>query len=184
MECVTNSDLRIRDQRLRSGLSLTALAAASGVSMALLSQVERGLADPSLATLRKIAVALDVALFDLFETAPGHGTLRVQRSHEQLHVRLPDTVADYVRVSAGLGDLEVLRGSLPPHAFTSATLHAHGAEECVTVLTGTLTLEAEDKTIILHPEDSCHFRAHIPHRYVNNSESLTTFLVSVTPPSL
>ena len=152
--------------------------------MALLSQVERGLADPSLATLRKIASALDVALFDLFETTPEHANLRVQRAHEQLHVRLPGAVTDYVRASAGLGDLEVLRGSLTPQASTSSTLHAHGAEECVVVLTGTLTLETEDDTITLNADDSCHFRARIPHRYVNHSESLTTFLVSVTPPSL
>lgn len=152
--------------------------------MALLSQVERGRADPSLATLRKIAVALDVALFDLFEAGPDHATLRVQRMHEQLHVRLPNSCMDYARVSAGLGDLEVLRGSLKPGATTSPVLHTHGAEECVVVITGDLALETDEATIALNAGDSCHFRAHTPHRYINNSESSTTFLVSVTPPSL
>lgn len=152
--------------------------------MALLSQVERGRADPSLATLRKIAAALDVALFDLFDTASDHATLRVQRVSEQLHVRLPNSVMDYARVSAGLGDLEVLRGNLKPGAATSPVLHTHGAEECVVVITGSLDLETNQETIELNAGDSCHFRAQTPHRYINSSDSLTTFLVSVTPPSL
>lgn len=57
---------RIRELRLRKGLTLHQLAGLTGMSVAMISQVERGITDPSLETLRRISEALEVPLFDLF----------------------------------------------------------------------------------------------------------------------
>lgn len=165
-------------------MSLKELSAASGVSMAQLSQVERGLADPSLAALRKIAQVLDVPLFNLFEGVSRGASIHVQRADEHLRVRLPNASAEYARVSAGIGDLEVLKGELHAGASTSDTLHSHDAEECVVVISGTLVLEAAGQEVILAPGDSCHFRAQTPHRYSNRSDKVASFIIAVTPPSL
>src|SRR5919106_6491606 len=58
--------VRIRELRTGRGMTLTALARATGLSAGLISQVERRLTDPSLETLRRIARTLDVPLFSLF----------------------------------------------------------------------------------------------------------------------
>jgi transcriptional regulator with XRE-family HTH domain len=58
---------RIRKLRIERGMTIAQLADTAEVSSALISQVERGLTDPSLATLRQIARVLSVPLFDLFE---------------------------------------------------------------------------------------------------------------------
>ena len=57
----------IRRRRHGRGLTLAALSAAAGVSVSMLSQVERGLLDPSLDTLRNIAEALGTSPFRLLE---------------------------------------------------------------------------------------------------------------------
>jgi len=59
----------IRAQRLATGLSLRDLADRTKVSNAYLSQIERGLHEPSLSVLAAIAAALDVPLGDLLARA-------------------------------------------------------------------------------------------------------------------
>ena len=56
----------IRALRLQRSFTLQAVANAAGVSQSLISQVERGLASPSISTLRRIAGALDVPIAALF----------------------------------------------------------------------------------------------------------------------
>lgn len=165
-------------------MTLQALAEASGVSTPLLSQVERGRTDPSLATLRKISRALDVPLFDLFTSGDSGSKMRVQKRGEHTRVTLPGSDAGYTRISAGIGQLEVLRGDLQPGESTSETLHSHDAEECVVPIAGSVCIETDENDIVLEVGDSCHFWAKIPHRYVNKSDESVTFINIVTPPSL
>ena len=56
---------RLRDQRQARGLTLEGLAQASGVSRSMLSQVERGEANPTFATLWSLTQALGLSLDDL-----------------------------------------------------------------------------------------------------------------------
>ena len=58
---------RVRSLRASRGLSLDALAAASGVSRSMISVIERGESSPTAVVLEKLAVALDVALASLFD---------------------------------------------------------------------------------------------------------------------
>ena len=58
---------KLRSLRQARDLSLKSLAEEAGISIALLSQVERDQVDPSLDTLRKLARALNVPLFSLFQ---------------------------------------------------------------------------------------------------------------------
>ena len=67
--------MRLREIRTARGLTLKALAKkAGGMSYPFLSNIERGKADPSLSTLRRLAKALDVSPSDLLsdESQPTH----------------------------------------------------------------------------------------------------------------
>lgn len=59
-------------KRIRRGRGYTQvqLAAKAEVDPATLSRIERGVADPNLSTLRRIAEALNVSVPDLFDTDP------------------------------------------------------------------------------------------------------------------
>ena len=61
--------LRIREERLKQGLSLRGLARLVGVSASMVSQIETGKSQPSVSTLYAITSALGISIQDVFATA-------------------------------------------------------------------------------------------------------------------
>ena len=173
---------RIRSARGRRGMSLRALSVEAGVSTGLLSQIERGITDPSLQTLRQVARALNVPLFDLFQ-APKPSPVAVVRRDRRVGVAAPHSEVTYTRISPGAGHLEVLEGTLAPGGASSQEPWSHASEECVLVTAGTVRVEIGDEAHVLATGDSCYFDSRLPHRYINDGDEPAVFLVSVTPPS-
>jgi transcriptional regulator with XRE-family HTH domain len=175
--------LRIRTLRLQRGLTVAQLASSAGVSGGLISQVERGLADPSLETLRKIAAVLEVPLFELFAIPEERQRVSVIRHGDHVEISSSANAIRYSRLTAVGGQLEVLRGELAPGGSSSEEARSHPAEECVVVVSGHLTVEVDGEIVQLREGDSCHFDSRLPHRLANVSDAATVFFVSVTPPS-
>lgn len=173
---------RIRETRSARGLTLTALAEATGLSAGLISQVERELADPSLETLRRIAKVLEIPLFNLFRQEDS-GTVAVVRKERRTQVKSPDQDIVYSRISPGGGRLEVLHGTLGPLSASAAEPWSHPSEECLVVLSGQLVVEVAGRDYELSGGDSCYFDSHLPHRYRNPHEQAAEFIVTITPPS-
>lgn len=163
-------------------MTVKELAAAADVSTGLVSQVERGLTDPSLETLRRLARALGLPLFDLFRQEEQEAVAVVRRDRRML-VRSPHSGIAYSRVSPGRGHLEVLEGVLEPGGASAADAWSHPSEECVVVIEGRLVVEAAGGRYELGPGDACHLDSRLPHRYLNEGDEPARFLVSVTPPS-
>jgi transcriptional regulator with XRE-family HTH domain len=173
---------RIRELRSGRGMTLTALADEAGLSTGLISQVERGLSDPSLETLRRIAKVLDIPIFSLFQqddSAP----VAVVRKDSRTQVRSPKHDIVYSRLSAGRGRLEVLHGHLGPRSASVAEPGSHPSDECVVVLSGALIVEVAGVEYELAAGDSAYFDASLPHRYRNPHSRAAEFILSVTPPS-
>jgi transcriptional regulator with XRE-family HTH domain len=173
---------RIRELRAVRGLTLTALAGETGLSAGLISQVERGLSDPSLQTLRRIAKVLAVPVFSLFQTDDGTA-VSVVRKDRRMRVSSPDHDIVYSRISSGRGRLEVLHGRLGPHSASAPDPWSHPSEECVVVLAGALVIEVAGDDYVLAEGDSCQFDSRLPHRYRNPHAGPAEFIVTVTPPS-
>lgn len=172
--------LQIRTIRKAKKMSLRELAELAHVSTGLISQVERGLTQPSLDTLRQLAKALEVPLFSLFET--DLTTVTVLRHHQRIHVSTASGI-EYQRVSAGTGNLEILEGLLPPSTSSVPEKWTHPAEECVWVLEGELTVHVGEEVYILKMGDSCYFDSTIPHAFINKTTTDVRFMVAITPPS-
>ena len=64
---------KLKAARLRAHMTQAQLAAAAGLDQSAVSQIERGIAGPSLATLKALAAALGVSAADL---DPGLGEVR------------------------------------------------------------------------------------------------------------
>jgi transcriptional regulator with XRE-family HTH domain len=173
---------RIRDVRSARGLTLAALAEASDLSTGLISQVERGISDPSLETLRRIAKVLDVPIFSLFQ-GPDADAVSVIRRDRRMRVQSPEQDISYTRISPNRGKLEVLQGRLSPHSASSAEAWSHPSEECLVVLRGSLVVEVSGEDYELQSGDSCYFDSNRPHRYKNPFDEASDFIVSITPPS-
>ncbi|MEU7765445.1 XRE family transcriptional regulator [Nocardia sp. NPDC049190] len=173
---------RIREYRNLRGMTVRQLADRAGVSTGLISQVERGVTDPSLETMRRIAEVLDIPLFSLFQDGDDQ-TVAVIRHDDRYRISSPHHAITYTRASPGGAKLEVLEGSLEPGAVSSDSLRSHPSEECVVVLSGRLTIEVGDQTHLIKTGDSCYFDSHIPHRFRNEGRTTVRFMISVTPPS-
>jgi transcriptional regulator with XRE-family HTH domain len=173
---------RIRELRSARGLTLTALADEAGLSTGLISQVERGLSDPSLETLRRVAKVLDVPIFSLFQQDAA-AVVSVVRKNRRMQVSSPEHDIVYSRVSPGSGRLEVLHGRLGPQSASAGEPWSHPSEECLIVLSGALIVEVSGSDYELTEGDSCYFDSNLPHRYRNPYTESAEFIVTVTPPS-
>lgn len=173
---------RIRSVRQRRGLSLRGLSAQADVSIGMLSQIERGVTDPSLQTLRQVSRALDVPLFDFFQPAEPTSVAVVRRDR-RVGLAAPHSEVAYTRVSHGSGQLEMLEGTLAPGGASSPEPWSHASEECAVVTAGTVTVEVADNAHVLEVGDSCYFDSRLPHRYVNDGDEPAVFILAVTPPS-
>ena len=183
---------QIRTRRKERRLTLDALANAAGVSRSLVSQVERGLASPSLLTLRRLAEALGVPMAALFERPDGEG--HAPRKAEERYVVRADQRKRFVASRAQVAyelltpdidrRIEFLRGEFPPGATIPAepgSWVAHSGEENVLVLDGMLDFYIGDELFRLGVGDSISFDCGVPHRIVIGNRP-TTVIIAITPP--
>lgn len=173
---------RLRELREARGLSLRALAASSGVSAALLSQVENGRTEPSVATLRKLATVFDAEVAELFHE-PAAPRVQVSRPGERTTLTAPAGMVGYERLTPGRGDLEVLRAVLHPGEASAAEPRGHESTECVYVLTGAVVVEVGGDEHVVRAEEAITFDSRLPHRFRNPFDVAAAILVSVTPPT-
>src|SRR5438093_1694537 len=106
---------RLRDRRRDQRLSLDRLAAVAGVSKGMLVQIESGRANPSIATLCKVAAALGASVADLVQVAGQHPAEVMPASAPRLLWRGSKGGSATLLVgSAGPGMLEPWRGGVGP----------------------------------------------------------------------
>ncbi|MCF6734461.1 helix-turn-helix domain-containing protein [Blastococcus sp. KM273129] len=172
---------RVRRLRKQRGMSLRQLAAATGVSAALLSQVERGATDPSLNTVRKLAAVLGADLATLFAEEPPPQVHHSRPGHRPL-LSAGVGLMSYERLTPGRSDLEVLHGRLGPGQSTSEEAWSHPSTECAVVVVGSMSAEVDGVRHDLAIGDSLTFDSRLPHRYFNDGDEPAEYLLAVTPP--
>lgn len=77
---------RVIDLRKKRGLTLDQLASACGVSRSMLSQIERGRANPTLAVTLRIAQAFGLSIGDLVDQPWTASTIEVVRGDDATHL--------------------------------------------------------------------------------------------------
>ncbi len=172
----------IRRLRQARDLTLAQLASKAQITPSLLSQVERGVANPSLNSLRGIANALAVPLVAFFEEDP---TTRppIVRSPHRRKLKLPEENVTFELLSPGLDQkIEFLQFTLPPGLSTSDDLLGHLPEEAILVTEGTMRLDIQQDSYILEAGDSAHIISGLPHKLTNAGDKPATAICALTPP--
>ena len=154
----------IRRRRHAASLTLATVSERAGISVSMLSQVERGLLDPSLDTLRNIAEALGTAPFRLLaEEGPVAGVVR--RGDRR---RAASTTAATCGASCSRrpreGAFEIAVWELEPGRSKPGAPRAHPGEEANLLLRGRARLEIDDELIDLAAGDCVTFDPRRPHR--------------------
>lgn len=178
---------KIREARKHRQITLNQLAEMSGLTASYISQAERNLTEPSLASLRKLAAALQTPLyFFLDDDVP---QTQVIRADQRRRLALPDSdiVYEYLSpVSALEADrpaLEVIVFRLNAKSWSREDYVRHDtAEECITVLSGALIVDCLQEEYRLQAGDSVYLRRGVPHRVYNPGTETATALMCLTPP--
>ena len=165
----------VRDLRKRMGVTLTELAEATGRSVGFVSQIERGLSQPTVLDMNLIAERLGVpsGYFYLAEP-PSHDWVTRPGARRTLHYA--DGFVDHLVSPSMAGRLCVLESRLAPGADTGERALVDHEEQAMYVLEGEVTVWWNGKPCTLKPGDACQLPSGAPTRYANRTRRVARVL--------
>ena len=194
----------IRKERRKRNLTLEQLANDTGLSKSFLSQVERGQAEPSVASLKKLALRFRMSIVDLFDgyepedvpteadegapTAAGGRSyvedIKLVRSDQRKKFTLPGSHIEYEMITPDLQrQMQILYLQFDPgESLGDGTIADPRGEKCFVVLRGPVEYRLGDETFTLHAGDSVYFPAKTPQYWRGIGTEHIEALVIMTPP--
>ena len=146
---------RLKQLRAQRGVTLTALAEATGISKSTLSRLETGQRRASLELLLPLAQAYRVPLDDLVG-APEVGDPRIRLKPSRVNGR---TVLPLTRQPGGLQAWKII----VPATSTEPQLKTHEGYEWLYVLSGRMRLVLGEHDLVLGPGEVAEFDTRVPH---------------------
>lgn len=182
---------RLRGLRRTADLSLIQLADKSGVSVGMISQIERNLSNPSVRTLERLREALGIPLTTLLEGDDGYSPVNeappefVRRAKDRPHFSVGKGGLQKELLSPhGDYDIKFMFISFPPHTKSVDILVGPG-EKAGVVLEGEIDLTVAGSTERLQAGDSFQFSSMLSHRVENSSDEPAQLLwIMNTKPSV
>lgn len=168
---------RLRLLRKERGLSARALAMRLGISPSAISQIERGVLQPSVSRLIAITDALDVPLASVFDerrqtavrSVPSEEGFTLERAEDASPVTLDSGVRVRRLAPGRVTGFDFFESTYPPGstAHSENELFRHEGYEIGTVTAGELTIDFSDERIVLRPGDAISFASSRAHRIHN-----------------
>jgi len=166
---------KLKDIRNKRNLSLDEVTKLTGVSKAMLGQIERGQSNPTVSTLWKISTGLKVS-FSLF----------IDENQDDLKVICQNDISpiteDHNRMKLypifpfdSNKGFEIFTIELEPGCNHISTPHNEGVEEYIIVTQGEIEININDKKFTLQKGNSIKFMANSPHDYKNVSQERSVF---------
>ncbi|HEX3590010.1 MAG TPA: cupin domain-containing protein [Pseudonocardiaceae bacterium] len=172
----------VRKLRVSANLSLASLAASAELSPGLLSQIERGIGNPSFTTLIKLAHALEVPVGKFFVSEKKAGALVRAGEHPRLLLAEKNLVYELLTPHIN-GKLAMIRAQVAAGWSNESEPYLHEGEECVMVTQGELRISVAGQMYVLGEGDSLTYDPGMPHWYHNATEHDAVLIGAMTPPS-
>lgn len=163
---------RIRVRRKLVGMTLNEVADRTGVSVSMLSMLERGVAGASIGTLVAVSSALGVQMRDLFEEPEDLEIQPVIRRADQTEIETAEGVLRRVAHNAVEHGFEVATNEYAPGTASNEIPVRHDGIEYGLVIEGTLTIELGSETYTLEPGDAISYASTTPHRITNKTDQI------------
>ena len=176
---------RMRLMRQRREWTLQELAVRSGLSVGMLSQIERGLSSPSIRSLQRLADVFAVPIGWFFSEAGAapQGPAWVQRRSQRRVLDLSAKgITKELLSPEGEGQIELMRITVEPGGSSGEAPYQHAGEDAGTVLEGILHLEVGGVSSSLQAGDSFRFASTLLHRFSNVGPLRCVVVWAVTPP--
>ena len=162
----------VKQQREAAGFSLRTLAARSGISSSMISDIERGVKSPTVITVVRLAQALGVSAAILVDGGTDSAPrIRVLRRDDAAGGEQP---ARWQSLGPASRDsrIDFVRYQIPPATVLGpSTAHALGTVEHMHVASGTVRVTVGEETAELTAGDSCSCRTDVPHGVENPDPS-------------
>lgn len=159
----------LRKFRKNRNLSMEQLSKKIGISRLTLTHIEHGEANPTLSMIWKIANGLNVPVTALLSI---ESDVSIARKEDGIRLISPDEILVAEPLFQSHGLYELYRGYLKPLGIYRSEAHQHGVTEYVTVMSGRLIIEVNDKTYHLDEYDSIKFKGDRDHIYSNPDSSM------------
>jgi len=173
---------RLRAIRQLRRKTLKDIAGAAGVSESFLSQLERGRANATIATLQRLATALGIDVSDLFG-APSPRP-RVLRRDARDFVAWGRLGRKALLTPKPFHSLEVVVARFEPGGSTGDEPYTHGnSEEVLIVVEGCVHVQLDAEVYEVAAGDSVHYESSTPHRVANPGDEAAEVLFVISPPS-
>jgi transcriptional regulator with XRE-family HTH domain len=173
----------IRQRRKELGYSLRQLGARTNLTASFLSQVENSQCSLSLASLQRIATALEVPMFAFLNGARQPSP--IIRADERPRLDICDAEICYELLSRNLnGQVMALLIHVQPGGRRIAERLSKPTDEVMHVLRGRLSITIEDQTYALDPGDSISYEGRSLREFAALDGEELEVICCVTPPVL
>ncbi|SDB73005.1 transcriptional regulator, XRE family with cupin sensor [Belnapia rosea] len=176
---------RLRGMRQRREWTLQEVSIRSGLSVGMLSQIERGVSSPSIRSLQKLAeiFAVPIGWFFSDPGATPQGPAWVLRRAQRRVLDLSAKgITKELLSPEGDGKIELMLITIEAGGSSGESPYRHAGEDAGTVLEGALDLEVDGVASLLQAGDSFRFLSTLPHRFGNRGPLRCMVLWAVTPP--
>lgn len=171
---------RIKDLRVKKGLTQEELADRAELSKGFISQLERDLTSPSIATLTDILQCLGTDLSDFFTKAKDTQIVFQKKDYfEKVDSELHNTT-EWIIPNAQKNIMEPIRMTLAPYGKTLSD-NPHEGEEFGYILNGSIAIHIGNKVIHARKGDSFYFTPDSTH-YIEEINGKTASLLWVSSP--
>jgi transcriptional regulator with XRE-family HTH domain len=163
---------KIMDFRRLKGITIRDFSEMTGLSTSLISQLERGMGNPSLNALEAIADALGIPMFSLFMGEIDNASL-ILRREERKKVFDSDSkhiLYDILTPSPIKSSLDLLLMNLTPKAETAGGFSTHAGEEIAFILEGEVFIMLEDEKFLLREGDTARILPTTRHKFINETD--------------
>jgi transcriptional regulator with XRE-family HTH domain len=173
---------KIRALRHKQKISIEQLSEMTGLSKGLISQIERDITGPSVASLWKISKVLNVTMNYFFDEFVDYDP--VVRKDERKKIMIKKANRTYELLCPNLKKaIEMLLIEIEPFECSADELISHEGEECGVVIKGSLRVLSGENVYDLNEGDSIYLDSTIPHRYVNIGDKPSVSVWAMVPPS-
>ena len=168
-EIVSLLGKHLQQMRKEKKLTLEQLSQKSGVSRSMLSQIERGQANPTFGTLWNLSRALGLEMSELVEEfeASGPSSGKIERLESADTPRISNAQNGCTLAILGpqthVGQFEWYELEIVPGGALKSLPHSQGTREHLTILRGAAEVSSGDQTIVLNEGDTGRYKADVPH---------------------
>ena len=172
---------RLKNERTSKGLSLEALAKLSGVSRSMLSQIERGEASPTVASLWNLTNALKVDFAELLdaEKSEEKPIIEVLRQSQipVIHRQENGFLIRILSAPEDVGETEVYDITFEKDGLLDSSPHRDGCVEHLTVYSGSVTVTSDGQSAELNAGDTARYKADLEHSIRAKKKSRIVLIV-------